>query len=129
MINYTSQASHTDTHGSQINCTSTTKVSGANIEPGASVGKEINDLINDKDNSENHMYAVLEEAVPPVPERYLTIIAHFLPTNVSTYIGHNRGYIVVMHKSKAVSCSLDFVLGIDTMDCNFIQDIQAQCTC
>ena len=68
LINYTSQASHTDSECSHIN--HKTSISGANVEAGMNIMvKKTVDLTKDKDDSGSHTYAVLEEAVPPVPER------------------------------------------------------------
>ena len=69
LINYTSQASHIDSKCSQMD--HKTSISGINAEAATNtvIVKNTVDLTKDKDNSGIHTYAVLEEAVPPVPER------------------------------------------------------------
>ena len=71
LINYTSQACHANSECSQID--HKISISGTSVEVGISDTKKTVDLTKDEDDSMTHTYAVLEEAVPPVPERCLSL--------------------------------------------------------
>ena len=61
LINYTTQVTDTQTdHSHEVN---------KSIENTGADTNAINKFVEDRRNSETHTYAVLEEAVPPVPER------------------------------------------------------------
>ena len=78
LINYTSQASHTDSECSHIN--HKTSISGTSVKVGTGDGKK---TTKDEDDSEIHTYAVLEETVPPVPERSVSSLSLSLSLSLS----------------------------------------------
>ena len=84
LINYTPQARHTDSESSQVNHKTSVQADVSVIT------KKIVDPTKDEDNSGTHTYAVLEEAIPPVPERYINSLSLSSSPSLSLSLTHTH---------------------------------------